>query len=179
MACELLMVVSQPPAGGDRLAARRVWPSVRTRKPPIRERPPLGSLSLHLQEPPGDLLAQLAQLHPWRRGVGICSLHVTLEFNTCRFSQEKSYLVSVHNILSPCNGNTHALWWPESEAWKYILRSGQREEEGTRGTPSFFFFLLFRAASAAFGSSQARGRIQAAAAGLHHSHSNVGSEPRL
>ena len=31
------------------------------------------------------------------------------------------------------------------------------------------FFFLFRAASAAFGSSQARGRIRAVAAGLHHS----------
>ena len=31
----------------------------------------------------------------------------------------------------------------------------------------------------AYGSSQARGRISATAAGLHHSHSNVGSKPRL
>ena len=46
----------------------------------------------------------------------------------------------------------------------------------------FFFFLsfLFRAASAAYGSSQARSPIRAAAAGLHHSHSNAGSElPQL
>ena len=33
-----------------------------------------------------------------------------------------------------------------------------------------FFFWLFRAALAAYGSSQARGRIRAVAAGLHHSH---------
>ena len=38
------------------------------------------------------------------------------------------------------------------------------------------FFLLFRAACAAYRSSQARGRIQAAAAGLHHSHSNARSK---
>ena len=31
-----------------------------------------------------------------------------------------------------------------------------------------FFFLLFRAAPAAYGSSWARGQIRAAAAGLHH-----------
>ena len=43
----------------------------------------------------------------------------------------------------------------------------------------FFLFLVFRAASEAYGSSQARGRIGATAAGLHHSHSNVGSELRL
>ena len=40
----------------------------------------------------------------------------------------------------------------------------------------FFFFLLFRAAGAAFGGSQARGQIRATAAGLHHSHSNARSE---
>ena len=43
-------------------------------------------------------------------------------------------------------------------------------------TAFFFLFLLFRAAPEAYGSSQARGRIRAVAASLHHSHSNV--EPR-
>ena len=42
-----------------------------------------------------------------------------------------------------------------------------------------FCFCLFRAAPAAYGGSQARNQIGATAAGLHHSHSNVGSEPRL
>ena len=48
--------------------------------------------------------------------------------------------------------------------------------------PSFLFvsfFLLFGAAPAAHGGSQARGLIGAPAASLHHSHSNVGSEPHL
>ena len=40
-----------------------------------------------------------------------------------------------------------------------------------------FFFLLFTAASRAYGSSW--GLIGAAAAGLRHSHSNTGSEPHL
>ena len=43
----------------------------------------------------------------------------------------------------------------------------------------FFFFCLFRATSAAYGGSQARGIIGATAAGLHHSHSNARSEPHL
>ena len=43
----------------------------------------------------------------------------------------------------------------------------------------FYFLLLFRAAPAAYGSSPARGQIGAAATGLHDSHSNTGSEPRL
>ena len=42
-----------------------------------------------------------------------------------------------------------------------------------------FFFFLSIAAPAAYGSSQARVQIRAAAAGLHHSHSNAGSEPCL
>ena len=41
------------------------------------------------------------------------------------------------------------------------------------------FFSLFRAAGATYGSSQAWGQIEATAAGLHHSHSNVGSELHL
>ena len=39
-----------------------------------------------------------------------------------------------------------------------------------------FLFCLFRAAPATYGGSQARGPIRAIAAGLHHSHSHVGSE---
>ena len=46
-----------------------------------------------------------------------------------------------------------------------------------------FFFCccccLFRAAPVAYGGSQARGQIGAIAAGLHHSHSNAGSQPCL
>ena len=45
-------------------------------------------------------------------------------------------------------------------------------------SPSPFFF-LFMAAPVAYGSSRARGQIGAAAAGLHHSHSNTGSELHL
>ena len=42
-----------------------------------------------------------------------------------------------------------------------------------------FFFLIFRAAHMAFGSSQARVQIRAVAAGLYHTYSNTGSEPCL
>ena len=44
---------------------------------------------------------------------------------------------------------------------------------------SFLFFLPFRVTSTAYGGSQARGLIGAAAAGLCQSHSNSGSEPPL
>ena len=50
----------------------------------------------------------------------------------------------------------------------------------------FIFFVFFVvvvaiswAAPAAYGGSQARGRIGAVATGLRQSHSNAGSEPRL
>ena len=42
-----------------------------------------------------------------------------------------------------------------------------------------FIFCFFRAACVAYGSSQARGLIGAAAASLCHSHSNKGSRPHL
>ena len=43
----------------------------------------------------------------------------------------------------------------------------------------FIYFCLFRAAPTAYQGSQARGPIGAVATGLHHSHSNTGSEPHL
>ena len=43
----------------------------------------------------------------------------------------------------------------------------------------FWWFVFFRSAPTEFGGSQARGPIRAVAAGLHHHHSNMGSEPRL
>ena len=47
---------------------------------------------------------------------------------------------------------------------------------------TFFFFCLFafsRAASVAYGGSQARSPVRAVAASLLQSHSNAGSEPHL
>ena len=44
---------------------------------------------------------------------------------------------------------------------------------------TFFSYFLFSTAFIAYGSTQARGQIRAAAAGLYHNHSNVGSKPRL
>ena len=43
----------------------------------------------------------------------------------------------------------------------------------------YLFIFILRATSAAYGSFQARGLVGAAAAGLHHSHSNMGSEQHL
>ena len=43
----------------------------------------------------------------------------------------------------------------------------------------FCLFAISWVASAAYGGSQARGRIGAVATGLYHNHSNTGSEPHL
>ena len=43
----------------------------------------------------------------------------------------------------------------------------------------FLVCFSFTVAPAAYGSSQVRGQVRAAAASLHHSHSNVRSEPYL
>ena len=43
----------------------------------------------------------------------------------------------------------------------------------------FLVFLSFKATPATYGGSQPRGQIEAVAAGLHHSHSNAGSELHL
>ena len=43
----------------------------------------------------------------------------------------------------------------------------------------YFFICLFRAAHEAHEVSQARGQIRATSPGLHHSYSNVRSEPHL
>ena len=47
------------------------------------------------------------------------------------------------------------------------------------GVLLLFVFFLFMATPVAYGGSQARGQTRDAAAGLHHSHSNAGSEPLL
>ena len=62
-----------------------------------------------------------------------------------------------------------------------IVRNKNRREVVAELKIKFFlsFFAFSRAAPAAYGGSQARGQIRAAAAGLRQSHSNAGSEPRL
>ena len=62
-----------------------------------------------------------------------------------------------------------------------IIMAFQHKMPGSNTfVPIFFFFFLFRATPAAYGSSQVRGRNgAAAAAGLCHSHSNDRLESRL
>ena len=67
-------------------------------------------------------------------------------------------------------------------------RKGEKHSRGEGGKEGrYFIFILFiytfiylfRATPSAYGGSQARGRIGAIAAALHHSHTNTRSEPCL
>ena len=78
--------------------------------------------------------------------------------------------------------------WKEKRWWAFNLQGKERRGKSVLQSllvdplslfDNFFFFCLFRVAPTAYGSSQARGWIGAATAGLHHSHSNLGSEPHL
>ena len=71
---------------------------------------------------------------------------------------------------------------PNIAAPKHIkqkLTELKGEINSNRIGEDFFLLYLFMATCVTYGSSQARGRIRAAAAGLCHTHSNNGSEPQM
>ena len=86
------------------------------------------------------------------------------------------------DLQTPTGIKPLALWGPDFCLTLYILGCISLHNLVTKFLNffSFFLFLFFfflRAAPAVYGSSQARGGIWAAAAGLRHSHSNSRSEP--
>ena len=83
---------------------------------------------------------------------------------------------------SPHRGPTYTRGMMRGWRMKFLLRSPSNSggELGAKIQPLFFFFFcFFRATPAAYGDSQARGPIGAAAASLYQSHSHVISEPHL
>ena len=66
-----------------------------------------------------------------------------------------------------------------SRGWARTGPAGLRGAAQRHMNHLFFIFLLFRAVPMAYRSSQARGGIRAAAACVHHSHSNGGPELHL
>ena len=70
----------------------------------------------------------------------------------------------------------------EKTVWKLISQTHQKSAISLKYHSSCLFcfcFGLFRATPTAYGGSQARGRIRAVAAGLHHSLSNARSQLHL
>jgi len=93
----------------------------------------------------------------------ICILHQSLwqcqVLNPLIDARERTHLLMyTSRILNPLSHNRNFLC-----CWVFCFLG--------------FFFIFFRAAPVAHGSSLARGRVGAVAAGLHHSH--AGSEPCL
>ena len=109
--------------------------------------------------------------------LGITELKI---YSSCLWKNAKSTVI-LSNSTSPkeslfrqnkvCNvSSKHKAWPSRSVNWTYW------------SSLFFFFFWLFAiywAAPTAYGGSQARGLIGAIATGLHQSHSNARSKPRL
>ena len=85
------------------------------------------------------------------------------------------------SLSSTCwEGPDHFWWWPSIKSLLKSQVAGVNAHCGGRSVMQIFLCVcLFRAAPVACGGSQARGLIWAVAAGLHHSHSNIRSEPHL
>ena len=109
--------------------------------------------------------------------------------------QDVIYHNSAQNRVSCTwmNVSSERRWAPWGQE-QYLINAREPGITNTRKAPQtltqglvavsmvFFFFFSFgpfRAATAAYGSSQARGGMGATAVGLHHSHRNAGSEPSL
>ena len=110
----------------------------------------------------------------------LCSAFKFWKFNFCRILRESSNwlftLFSKPVEVTPEAKMQAYSWAVFKISFRFVSRVGfslalQKKK--------FFFFLLFRATLAAYGGSQSRNLIGAIAAGLHHSHSNSGSEPCL
>ena len=97
--------------------------------------------------------------------------------NNCKLKWTKQ----TYTLLTPLfNVNIH---WQAGEdiqvEWlRQNLRSPSSQVKGTY-VLFFPFLFLFRVTPTTHGSFQASGQIRATAVSLCHSHSNVGSEPRL
>ena len=95
------------------------------------------------------------------------------ETTTCHaHSQKKKVNEWINTLLD--NNYSERSWWRVSEAPDSVYSS-----VNCLVLFFFFFFHFFRATPMAFGNSDARGWTGATAAGLCHSHSNMGSEPHL
>ena len=92
----------------------------------------------------------------------------------CRYSLDLALLWLWHRPLA--TALIKPLAWEPPYAAGVALKKTKRQQQQKK--PSFFWSFS-RAAPAAHGDSQARGRIGTVAVGLCHSHSNLGSEPYL
>ena len=81
--------------------------------------------------------------------------------------------------MTPTLFNSSVAWSPVQDTWNPVGKQNSPVDNGVHAwllISCLFSFFLFTAILGAHVSSQARGLIRAAAAGLHHSHSNAGSK---
>ena len=138
--------------------------------------PTLGFRAAHLERAPfwpqwSRVFPQLLSSSKDKRiGLGACDWV---------FPQKGGQVGSGSFLLTP--GGQEVSRRPQGAARPLLRHNSEAKAKGPNAPPTscLFFLLLFRATPAAYGGSQTRGRIRATAARLHHSHSYMGSEPRL
>ena len=93
----------------------------------------------------------------------------------------KWFLLPFHfkEIVQFSNISKELLWLHSYYVLEMLALPSQENQGISVVDLFFFFFCLFRASLAAMKVSQTGGHVRATAAGLHHSHSNVGAKPRL
>ena len=137
--------------------------------------------------PRGDVLDSLIQRHQTLR------LESGNRYDYSSLEKEKSSSLMWCHWREARNSGEKRPWiwgmqdyWHEERGWlrfkKWIMFWQKNRLNCKHPALLFSFFCLFvfsRAAPAAYGSSQVRGQIGAAATSLHHSHSNARSEPSL
>ena len=120
-------------------------------------------------------------------GLGVESELYLPAYTTVTAAQDLSSVCHLHHSSQQCR-ILNPLSKARDRTQNLMVTSWIRFRCAMRGTavlPFLFFFFFFGlfaiswAAPTAYGGSQARGLNGAVATGLHQSHSNAGSEPRL
>ena len=164
-------------APGTSLPEGKPWPSeVVGSSNNLRLQPGLGQFLLHsgaeLRAEEGD--------SPKKSDTGTCQTEahaVTKALAASGSLTPQSQMSPRH--LSPQIFNKHLLWAKGGASYTLSYTACLPKTVLIYHLLFFFFFWLFRAAPTAYGDSQERGPMRAAAAGLHHRQSNTRSKLRL
>ena len=100
------------------------------------------------------------------------------------FSSRYSILARGGNTLSSLQFSWHTEWGIIIKGWHIYLSLNVIEHIMNYNVLSIYYYVIFKISyfclfRAAYGGSQAKGRIRATAASLHHSHSNTRCKPVL
>ena len=117
----------------------------------------------------------------WEKDIHTASKHPPTDGYLQRRKGTFIMVSDIHVDTTLCDPEAHHQRWDKTNIMCLLMWwSGKyNAHHGVFLTRILFcfilFFAVFRAAPAAYRGSQAKGLIGATAAGLHHSHSNVGS----